>query len=78
MGTAELTDKIESLSADDYNMVIMLVNRLTEKSDMNDLQRLSEDQLVEEMTESITQTSHPKSGHNACINVGWDTNQLIS
>lgn len=26
----------------------------------------------------FTQTSHPKSGHNACINVGWDTNQLIS
>ena len=47
MGTAELTDKIESLSADDYNMVIMLVNRLTEKSDMDGLQKLSEDQLVE-------------------------------
>ena len=26
----------------------------------------------------ITQTSHPKSGHKACINAGWDTNQLIS
>ena len=25
-----------------------------------------------------SQTSHPKSGHNACINAGWDTNQLIS
>ena len=61
MGTAELTDKIESLSADDYNMVIMLVNRLTEKSDMNDFQRLSEDQLVEEMTESITKSKQGKT-----------------
>ena len=26
----------------------------------------------------MTQTSHPKSGHKACINAGWDTNQLIS
>ena len=26
MGIAELTAKIESLSAEDYNMVIMLVN----------------------------------------------------
>ena len=26
----------------------------------------------------ITQTSHPKLGHKACINAGWDTNQLIS
>ena len=28
--------------------------------------------------ELITQTSHPKLGHKACINAGWDTNQLIS
>ena len=26
----------------------------------------------------VSQTSHPKSGHKACINAGWDTNQLIS
>lgn len=31
MGIAELTAKIESLSEEDYNMVIMLVNRLSEK-----------------------------------------------
>lgn len=31
MGTAELTDKLESLSKDDYNMVVMLVDRLAEK-----------------------------------------------
>lgn len=30
MGIAELTAKIESLSAEDYNMVIMLVNKLSE------------------------------------------------
>ena len=27
---------------------------------------------------NITQTSHSKLGHKACINAGWDTNQLIS
>lgn len=43
MSIEELTTKIENLSADDYNMVIMLVNRLSEKSDMCGLKRLSED-----------------------------------
>lgn len=31
MGTAELTAKLESLSREDYDMVVMLVNRLAEK-----------------------------------------------
>lgn len=31
MSIAELTAKIENLSAEDYNMVITLVNRLSEK-----------------------------------------------
>ena len=53
MSIAELTAKIEGLSADDYNMVIMLVDRLSEKSDGNGLSRLSEDELVKELTESI-------------------------
>ena len=53
MNIAELTAKIESLSADDYNMVIMLVDRLSEKSEGNGLRRLSEDELVKELTESI-------------------------
>lgn len=53
MNIAELTAKIESLSADDYNMVIMLVDRLSEKSEGNGLRRLSEDRLVKELTESI-------------------------
>ena len=53
MSIAELTAKIEGLSPDDYNMVIMLVDRLYEKSEGNGLRRLSEDELVKELTESI-------------------------
>ena len=53
MGIAELTAKIESLSEEDYNMVIMLVNRLSEKSETGGLQKLSEDELVEQLSESI-------------------------
>ena len=53
MGTAELTAKIESLSEEDYNMVIMLVNRLSETSETGRLQKLSEDELVEQLSASI-------------------------
>ncbi len=53
MGITELTDKIERLSADDYKMVIMLVNRLSEKNETMTLKRLNEDELVEEFAESI-------------------------
>lgn len=53
MGIAELTAKIESLSEEDYNMVIMLVNRLSEKSETGGLQKLSEDELVEQLSDSI-------------------------
>ena len=53
MGIAELTAKIESLSEEDYNMVIMLVNRLSEKSEISGLQKLSEDEWVEQLSESI-------------------------
>ena len=53
MSIAELTAKIEGLSPDDYNMVIMLDDRLSEKSEGNGLRRLSEDELVKELTESI-------------------------
>ena len=52
MGIAELTAKIESLSAEDY-MVIMLVNKLSEKPENNGLKRLSENELVEELSASI-------------------------
>lgn len=57
MSIAELTAKIESLSAEDYNMVIMLVNRLSEKSEASGLKRISEDELVEELSESIDRKS---------------------
>lgn len=53
MSIAELTAKIERLSADDYNMVIMLVDRLSEKSGMDELKKLSEGELVNELAESI-------------------------
>ena len=43
MGITELTDKIERLSADDYKMVIMLVNRLSEKNETMTLKRINED-----------------------------------
>lgn len=53
MGTAELTAKIESLSEEDYNMVIMLVNRLSEKSETGGLRKLSEDELAGQLAASI-------------------------
>ena len=53
MSITELTTKLEQLSADDYKMVIMLVERLAEKSEMSALRRLDEDELVEELSDSI-------------------------
>lgn len=53
MSIAELTTKIESLSTEDYDIVIMLVNRLAEKSEAIGLRRLGENELVEELSESI-------------------------
>ena len=38
---------------EDYNMVIMLVNRLSEKNEIDGLPKLSEDALVEQLSESI-------------------------
>lgn len=57
MVTAELAAKIESLSDEDYNMVIMLVNRLSEKSESNGLQKFSEDELVEQLTASMEKSN---------------------
>ena len=57
MSIAELTTKIENLSAEDYNMVVMLVNRLAEKSEASGLKKLSEDELVEELSESIRKSN---------------------
>lgn len=58
MSGAELAEKIENLSPDDYNMVIMLVDRLA--GNRIDLPRKSEDQLVKEMEESIKKSN---AGH---------------
>ena len=58
MSIAELTAKIENLSEEDYNMVIMLVNRLSEKSEMGGLQNYSEDELVEQLSESIKKSNN--------------------
>ena len=38
-------------------MVIMLVNRLSEKTEMGNLQRYSEKELVEELSESIKKSN---------------------
>ena len=57
MGITELTAKIENLSAEDYNMVIMLVNRLSEKTESNGLQKFSEDELVEQLTASMEKSN---------------------
>ena len=57
MSVTELATKIESLSVDDYNMVIMLVNRLSEKPEANGLKKLSEDDLVEELSKSIQKSN---------------------
>ncbi len=53
MSIAELTAKIENLSAEDYNMVITLVNRLSEKPKTSGLKKLNEAELAEELSESI-------------------------
>ena len=57
MSIAKLTAKIESLPVEDYNMVIMLVDRLSEKSEINGLKRLSENELVEELSSSIEKSN---------------------
>ena len=57
MEVAELTTKIENLSQEDYNMVIMLVNRLSEKSENGEMKRMSEDELVEQLSDSIRKSN---------------------
>jgi hypothetical protein len=53
----ELTEKIESLSAEDYEMVIMLVNRLSDKSEAVGLERFSEEKIVEQLTKSMEKSN---------------------
>ena len=57
MEVAELTTKIENLSKEDYNMVIMLVNRLSEKSENCALEKMGEDELVEQLSDSIRKSN---------------------
>ena len=51
MSIAELTTKIESLSVEDYNMVVMLIDRLSSQSD--GLDKKSADEIVDELNQSI-------------------------
>ena len=45
---------------------------------INIISNSNENRIDDNFYRLITQTYHPKSGHKACINAGWDTNQLIS
>lgn len=58
MSSVELMEKINLLSPEDYNMVVLLVNRL--EHDSYSLSRLSEEDLVEELSRSIEKS---KAGH---------------
>lgn len=57
MEVAELSTKIENLSQEDDNMVIMLVNRLSEKSENCELEKMSENELVEQLSDSIRKSN---------------------
>lgn len=56
MSIAELINKIEGLSDDDYKMIVMLIERLSVK-DMP-LKKMSEDDLVKELLESIENSNN--------------------
>ena len=58
MSNAELMEKINLLSPEDYDMVVLLVNRL--EHNRNVLSRLSEEELVEELSLSVEKS---KAGH---------------
>lgn len=51
MSVAELTTKIERLSTEDYNMVVMLIDRLSSNPD--GLEKKSADQIVAELSQSV-------------------------
>lgn len=57
MEVAELSTKIENLSQEDDNMVIMLVNRLSEKPENCELEKMSENELVEQLSDSIRKSN---------------------
>ncbi len=63
MSTPELTKKIESLSSSDYNIVVMLVDRLYEHT--IGLKKKSENELVDELLASARRSDegHVKPAH---------------
>ncbi|CDD46710.1 putative uncharacterized protein [Firmicutes bacterium CAG:534] len=64
MSIAELTSKIEKLSVEDYNMVVMLIDRLSSKQE--GLERKSADEIVAELTQSAerSEAGFTKSAHS--------------
>lgn len=64
MSIAELTTKIESLSADDYNMIVMLIERLLSNAD--DVEKKTADDIVSELTTSMNMSNagHTKSARS--------------
>ena len=51
MSIAELTTKIEGLSVEDYNMVVMLIDRLSSRTE--GFEKKSVDEIVAELTQSM-------------------------
>lgn len=54
MSTLELVEKMESLSSEDYNMIAMLIERLSSK--VTNIEKLSKDEIVEELLMSAKQS----------------------
>ena len=54
MSRQELMAKMEMLSPDDYNMIVMLIDRLSEHTD--NFRTLTEDELVAELSQSIVRS----------------------
>ena len=51
MSIAEHTTKIEGLSIDDYNLVVMLIDRLSSRTES--YEKKSADEIVAELTQSM-------------------------
>ena len=56
MSNTELLNKINLLSPEDYNMIVLLVDRLEQNS--HAFPKLSEDELVEELSHSIEKSNN--------------------
>lgn len=64
MSIAELTTKIEGLSVEDYNMVVMLIEKLSSKDES--FENKSADEIVAELTQSMQKSDlgYTKSAHS--------------